>query len=507
MASTYTASNKIEKPASGDQNGSWDVTLRSNWDLQDEAISGYTTQAITTADVTLTMDVTSCVARHAVIELTGPSTASRNLIVPAIEKTWIIYNHTDNGYAHTVKVSGQTGVSVPNGKKMLLYCDGTDVKEGQNYSSGAMPLTGGTMTGTAVFAAGTTTVAPYKFQAGSVLTTPVAHSVEWDGTYLYVTNSSASRKTVAYTDSSITGSAATLTTTRSISMTGHGTWTVNFNGSANATAAMTLATTGVTAGSYTNASITVDAYGRLTAASTGSGGGSTSTTYSLTMNSSGTGDASGATFNGSAAKTISYNTIGAAPLASPAFTGTITGAALTLSGTFTANGNSVIGSDSSDTLTVNATSTFANTVSFNGPVNLGNASGDTITAVGHADFQNNVTLGSASGDTVTVNGTANFVTQPTGISGLPVGVGVVTSGGSLNGNSTGFASSSRTNTGRFSVTLSSAPTNGFPLITPLGSTALAMNVTSAPGATTITVEFKNIAGSYTDPDYFSIVVY
>lgn len=51
----------------------------------------------------------------------------------------------------------------------------------------------------------------------------------------------------------------------------------------------------------------------------GSGGGTT--TNSLTMNSSGSGAASGATFNGSAAETISYNTIGAAPTASPTFTG------------------------------------------------------------------------------------------------------------------------------------------------------------------------------------------
>lgn len=43
----------------------------------------------------------------------------------------------------------------------------------------------------------------------------------------------------------------------------------------------------------------------------GSGGGTT--TNPLTMNNSGSGAASGATFNGSAAETISYNTIGAAP--------------------------------------------------------------------------------------------------------------------------------------------------------------------------------------------------
>jgi len=57
-------------------------------------------------------------------------------------------------------------------------------------------------------------------------------------------------------------------------------------------------------------------------------GGSTtvtaSTTAALTMNNGGAGDASGTTFNGGTGRTISYNTIGAAPLASPTFTGTVT---------------------------------------------------------------------------------------------------------------------------------------------------------------------------------------
>lgn len=69
-----------------------------------------------------------------------------------------------------------------------------------------------TLTHALTVAAGTTSLAPILFQAGVVLTTPVAHAVEWDGANLYVTASTGpTRKTIAYTDSNITGSAASFT--------------------------------------------------------------------------------------------------------------------------------------------------------------------------------------------------------------------------------------------------------------------------------------------------------
>ena len=77
---------------------------------------------------------------------------------------------------------------------------------------------------------------------------------------------------------------------------------------------------------------------------TGGGGGGGTTTNALIVNSSGTGDASGFTFNGSATKTLSYNSIGAAPISNPTFTGTITG---TLSGNATSTTNINIIDDNS----------------------------------------------------------------------------------------------------------------------------------------------------------------
>jgi hypothetical protein len=72
-----------------------------------------------------------------------------------------------------------------------------------------------------------------------------------------------------------------------------------------------------------NRLVCADPSGNLSAPGSCTTGGGT-TTNALTMNNNGSGAASGSTFDGSAAKTISYNTIGAAPLASPSFTGTVT---------------------------------------------------------------------------------------------------------------------------------------------------------------------------------------
>jgi hypothetical protein len=116
--------------ATGDKSGSWGLTNNSNLGtLIEEAIVGYTTVPITDgANTVITIaDGSTSAARHAVLALTGALTAARTLEVPAKEKTYIIYNATTGGFAVTVKVNGQTGVSVPAGKKRFVYNTGTDI--------------------------------------------------------------------------------------------------------------------------------------------------------------------------------------------------------------------------------------------------------------------------------------------------------------------------------------------------------------------------------------------
>jgi len=137
MASTYSTNLAIELIGTGDQAGAWGNTTNTNLGtLIEQAISGYVTQAVATGtDTTITIpNGSSGVARNMFIELTGTGGASTNLIVPVNKKLYFIYNNASG--AVTVKVAGQTGVSVPAGNKVILVSNGTDIVEATSYSTG-----------------------------------------------------------------------------------------------------------------------------------------------------------------------------------------------------------------------------------------------------------------------------------------------------------------------------------------------------------------------------------
>jgi len=150
MSSTYSTNLAIELMGAGEQAGNWGSTTNTNLGtLIEQAISGYTTQAVVTGtDTTITIpNGATGVARNMFIELTGTGGASTNLIVPANKKLYFIYNNSTG--AVTVKVSGQTGVSVPAAAKISLVCNGTDIVTATNYMAGAT-LPSPTLTGTPV---------------------------------------------------------------------------------------------------------------------------------------------------------------------------------------------------------------------------------------------------------------------------------------------------------------------------------------------------------------------
>jgi len=215
MASTYSTNLALDLMATGDQSGTWGTTTNTNLGtLIEQAISGYVTQAITDgsgANTTITIpNGTSGVARNMFIEMTGALTFSTtSLIVPANKKLYFIYNNTTGGFAVTVKVTGLTGVSVPNGAKMVLTSNGTDIVVATNYmasltlgtplvvASGGTGLTAGTSGGIPAYTAtGTITSSALLTQYGVVYgggagAVPVATAAGTTGQVLTATTSSA----------------------------------------------------------------------------------------------------------------------------------------------------------------------------------------------------------------------------------------------------------------------------------------------------------------------------
>ena len=160
MSSTYSDNLKIELIGTGDQAGNWGSTTNTNLGtLIEQAISGYVTQSMPGTDVTLSMTQgASATARNMYIELTGTGGAS--LIVPVNKKLYFIYNGTSA--ATTVKVSGQTGVSVPAGARMGLVCNGTDVVQAVNNFA-SPTFTGTPVAPTAAAGTSTTQIATTAF--------------------------------------------------------------------------------------------------------------------------------------------------------------------------------------------------------------------------------------------------------------------------------------------------------------------------------------------------------
>jgi len=151
MASTYSPL-KIELIGTGDQSGTWGTTTNTNLGTAlEEAITGSADVTFASGTVTLTLTDTNATqtARNLRLNLTGTSGGAQNLIVPAIEKLYLVNNGCAD--AITVKNSTGTGTAVPAGKTMFVFNTGSNVVDAVTYlTSLATPsatITGGTIAG------------------------------------------------------------------------------------------------------------------------------------------------------------------------------------------------------------------------------------------------------------------------------------------------------------------------------------------------------------------------
>ena len=159
MASTFSPSLRIELIGDGDQSGIWGQTTNNNLGgLIEQAVSGVIT--ITMSDANYTMSNFNGVvdeARNQVLIVTGALTATRNLIAPLVEKTYVIQNNTTGSQSVQIIGSSGLGVTIPNGIAAYVYCDGTNFYSAISGSVGNFRVNGNlTVTGTTTLTGATT---------------------------------------------------------------------------------------------------------------------------------------------------------------------------------------------------------------------------------------------------------------------------------------------------------------------------------------------------------------
>lgn len=148
MASTYS-NLKIQLMGTGENTGTWGTITNTNLGTAlEEAIVGSADVSFSSGNVTLSLTDTnsSQTARNLRLNLTGTVSAAQNLVVPAIEKVYLINNTLS--YAITVKNSSGTGIAVPAGKTMWVYNNGTNVVDAVTHLTSltlgsALPIASG----------------------------------------------------------------------------------------------------------------------------------------------------------------------------------------------------------------------------------------------------------------------------------------------------------------------------------------------------------------------------
>lgn len=291
MSNYYSTSLNLVLQNAGENSTTWGTYLNQNFQyFLEQAIVGQSTIVMANADYVLNNaqgTIGANEARSSTLIITGNQNASYSVITPGVQKIYVVTNSLNSGATAYIKVSGYSAYSIPNGQTVLVYCNGTTFT-GLSYTNNALTATN--------LAGGSANTIP--IQSGANTTAFLS-----PGTSGYILTSGGSGSAPTWSNN-FSGNSATATTATNLAngsagqlvyQTGSGTTSFVTNG----TSGQILVSAGSSVPAWTNAS-------SITAGSV---------TNSLTINSGGTGSASGTTFNGSSAVTISYNSIGASPLA------------------------------------------------------------------------------------------------------------------------------------------------------------------------------------------------
>lgn len=116
---TFTGTPTTPTPALGDASQkipSTDWVQKSIGGILNKSVAGASNVSLTTVE-----------AGNGIFLFTGVITANIAVIVPAASKYWVVANRTTGNFSLTVKTAAGTGVVIPQGLAVVVYCDGTNV--------------------------------------------------------------------------------------------------------------------------------------------------------------------------------------------------------------------------------------------------------------------------------------------------------------------------------------------------------------------------------------------
>tara|TARA_B100001059_G_C17797665_1_gene564063 strand:+ start:191 stop:931 length:741 start_codon:yes stop_codon:yes gene_type:complete len=128
MPSTFTTNTGIEKPAQGEQSGSWGITVNTNSDILDRAVNGVVGLSLvgTSSNLTTSNGATSD-GQNKVLLCSGTLAAAHTItILPAdAQKVYYVKNDATKTVTFT-QGSGATTANVATGSFAIIYADGSN---------------------------------------------------------------------------------------------------------------------------------------------------------------------------------------------------------------------------------------------------------------------------------------------------------------------------------------------------------------------------------------------
>lgn len=156
MTSSYTANTGIEKPATGDQSGTWGDTVNVNMDIIDRVLNGVgaislsgTTHTLTTSDGSLSDGM------YRVLVLGGSPSGTNTITVSPNDQDKVFFVKNGSGQSVVFTQGSGANVTIANGDTKIIYCDGAGsgaavVDFTNDLSMSSVSITGGTIDNAAI---------------------------------------------------------------------------------------------------------------------------------------------------------------------------------------------------------------------------------------------------------------------------------------------------------------------------------------------------------------------